>query len=68
MQQISKKSEPKNTTNTTHVLGMSLRDFLAAQAMNGLLSKYHPEEWIDPQKISIDAYAIADFMMKVSHR
>jgi hypothetical protein len=67
MEQISKKSETKKNA-TQGVIGMSLRDFLAAQAMNGLLSKSHPEEWIDPQKISIDAYAIADFMIKISHR
>ena len=67
MQQIQKKSETKKNA-TQGVIGMSLRDFFAAQAMNGLLSKSHPAEWIDKQKISIDAYAIADFMIRVSHR
>ena len=67
MQQIQKKSETKKNA-TQGVIGMSLRDFIAVQAMNGLLSKSHPEEWNDPQKISIDAYAIADLMIRVSRR
>ena len=48
--------------------GMTLRDYMAAKAMQGLMHNYHPcdflehKDWLED--ISITSYQIADAMMK----
>lgn len=44
-------------------LGMDLRDYFAAKAMQGLVSTIKEEEWIAAETAEI-AYFVADAMMK----
>ena len=67
MQQIQKKSETKKNA-TQGVIGMSLRDFIATQAMMGLLAKCHPDQLINKPEIVADAYGLADAMLKERNR
>lgn len=56
---------PITTATSTHAKGMTLRDFFAANAMQGLLvgtSMWREDE--DDSGISECAYAIADAMLK----
>lgn len=55
------------TDDSLHVGGMSLRDYFAAKAMQGLVSghfaKYgHEDHWPRPE-IASEAYEIADAMI-----
>ena len=62
MEQSSKKDAPHD------VVGMSLRDFIATQAMMGLLAKCHPDQLINKPEIVADAYGLADAMLKERNR
>jgi hypothetical protein len=44
--------------------GMTLRDYFAAQAMQGLLSTVKDEEW-QYDDVAVIAYGMADAMMEV---
>ncbi len=44
--------------------GMSLRDYFAAASLTGLVAKYGMDEYLVPTRIALDAYALADAMIK----
>jgi hypothetical protein len=48
--------------------GMSLRDYFAAKAMQGLMHNYHPCDFLEHkgwiEDISMASYQLADAMMK----
>jgi hypothetical protein len=56
--------EGPQTWRTTHENGMSLRDYFAAKAMQGLISGVKPFSPYDPEDIVSQAYATADAMLK----
>ncbi len=50
-----------------HRVGMTLRDYFAAKAMQGLITSLHSKpypEWQTVEWISESAYGIADAMLK----
>ena len=53
---------------TGHDNGMTLRDYFAAKAMQGLMHNYHPCEFLEDKNyledISMASYQIANAMMK----
>jgi hypothetical protein len=52
---------------TVHESGMTLRDYFAAKAMQGLITSLHSKpypEWQTAEWISESAYGIADAMLK----
>ena len=55
------------TDDSLHVAGMSLRDYFAAKAMQGLVSghfaKYGHEDYWPRPEIASEAYEIADAML-----
>ena len=51
------------TDDSLHVGGMSLRDYFAAKAMQGLLSKDLKPD-VENEELAEVAYAIADAMIK----
>ncbi len=51
---------PTNLNSTT-LLGMTLRDYFAAAAMQGYLSKNDIQNWAE---IASDSYSMADAMME----
>lgn len=53
-----------NEGNEVHCGGMDLRDYFAAQALNGIMSSYSYPEDTDPMLFSNHVYRIADAMMK----
>ena len=55
----------QNGPNTFHFEGMTLRDYFAAKAMQGLLAGLLADRMdVKWQNIAIDAYRQADAMMK----
>lgn len=44
--------------------GMSLRDYFAAKAMQGMLANQHPYQASDEHMFARDAYVLADSMLK----
>jgi len=48
--------------------GMTLRDYMAAQAMQGLMHNYHPCDFLEHkgwlEDISMASYQMADAMLK----
>lgn len=44
--------------------GMTLRDYFAGQAVQGMLANQHPYEENDERLFARDAYAIADAMLE----
>lgn len=49
------------TDDTLHVPGMTLRDYFAAKAMQGMVAKGGYDKWT---YISQDAYELADAMLE----
>tara|TARA_B100001123_G_C14648031_1_gene764507 strand:+ start:204 stop:467 length:264 start_codon:yes stop_codon:yes gene_type:complete len=47
---------------------INIRDIFAFTAMNGLLSKCHPDQIINRYEIAKDAYDLADAMLKERDR
>ncbi len=52
-----------------YMIGMTLRDYMAAKAMQGLMHNYHPCDFLEHkgwiEDISMASYQLADAMMKV---
>lgn len=44
--------------------GMTLRDYFAAKAMQGMLANQHPYQASDERMFARDAYVLADAMLK----
>lgn len=44
--------------------GMTLRDYFAAKAMQGMLANQHPYQASDEHMFARDAYVMADAMLK----
>ena len=44
--------------------GITLRDYFAAKAMQGLFASGHYEGLVDPHEISATAFQVADAMLK----
>ena len=44
--------------------GLTMRDYFAAKAMQGLFASGHYEGLVDPHEISATAFQVADAMMK----
>lgn len=44
--------------------GMTLRDYFAAKAMQGMLANQHPYQASDEHMFARDSYTIADAMLK----
>ena len=44
--------------------GMTLRDYFAAQAMNGLVGAWGAHDIQDYKEIALDAYVLANAMLK----
>lgn len=53
-----------------HVFGMSVRDFFAAAALQGIMSSHHPGSGqVDWQNHAArDAYSMADAMLRQRHK
>jgi hypothetical protein len=52
----------------TGYIGMTLRDYFAAKAMQGLItsaSLNRTESWYDEERVAESAYKMADAMLKV---
>ena len=47
-----------------HFSGMTLRDYFAAKAMQGMLANQHPYQASDEHMFAKDSYTIADAMLK----
>jgi hypothetical protein len=60
-------SEDQKETIFTESSGMTLRDYFAAKAMQGLASHYYSPNWTGAE-IAKSAYAIADTMLKESQK
>lgn len=45
-------------------VGMTLRDYFAAKAMQGMLANQHPYQASDEHMFARDAYVVADAMLK----
>jgi hypothetical protein len=59
----------RHPTEETYITkGMTLRDYFAAKAMQGLMHNYHPCEFLEDKNyledISMASYQIANAMMK----
>ena len=48
----------------TNVYGMTLRDYFAAKAMQGMLANHHPYQASDEKMFARDAYVVADAMLE----
>lgn len=46
-----------------HCSGMSLRDYFAAKALEGMLANQHPYQASDEHMFARDAYTLADAML-----
>ena len=58
---------PVNSDNHAPIAstGMTLRDYFAAKAMNGMLSAVPlSDNWPEPDDLSVRAYKYADAMLK----
>lgn len=44
--------------------GMTMRDYFAAKAMQGMLANQHPYQASDEHMFARDAYVLADAMLK----
>ena len=55
---------PDGTWNQTWESGMSLRDYFAAAALQGMLSHADDFRKFSPQSYAIDAYKYADAMLR----
>lgn len=55
------------TTHETKREGINLRDYIAVQAMTGLLASHAHDAAIDPVWIARKAYAISDAMREESY-
>lgn len=44
--------------------GMTLRDYFAAKAMQGMLANHHPYQASDEKMFARDAYVMADAMLE----
>ena len=60
----NKLSFPVNNGGKNIENGMTLRDYFAAKALNGLLSAWGTHDVTDYDEIAHDAYMAADAMMK----
>ena len=51
-----------------YMIGMTLRDYFAAKAMQGLMHNYHPCDFLEHkgwiEDISMASYQLADAMLK----
>lgn len=54
-----------NTWNQTFETGMSLRDYFAAKAMQGLMARVGPH---NADAIAHDAYMVADAMLEARNK
>lgn len=54
---------PINVDSEMTCLGMTLRDYFAAKAMQAFYSRPDSDEW-EPHEVAADAYVIADAMLK----
>ena len=56
---------PSDDSTIKHQLGMTLRDYFAAKAMQGLLRQYPDHLMNSPaNEVACDAYSMADAMLK----
>jgi hypothetical protein len=53
---------------TPAIPGMTLRDWLAGQALTGLLTMYQSDDQIAPRRCAAIAYELADAMLIVRAR
>ena len=60
MEEMEKKLESQSE--------IDIRDYFACRAMNGFLSKCHPDQLINQYEIAKDAYDLADAMLKQRDR
>ena len=60
----------RDPTYETWIPGMTLRDYFAAKAMQGILSSPHvaPDGLSNPENIAHAAYEMADTMLKASEQ
>nr|WP_312970683.1 hypothetical protein [Brucella intermedia] len=54
-----------NEANVNGTMGMTLRDYFAAQALIGVVAANNPKSDIEFHLASMDAYSIADAMVKI---
>lgn len=63
------REEDVEQTGGDKYAGMTLRDYFAAKAMNGILANNHPTYWgnrdgqVVPYEVAKDSYDIADAML-----
>lgn len=56
-------------TETEHIFsGMTLRDYFAAKAMQGMLASNRLSDPVLPDVLAFDSYAIADSMLEARKR
>jgi hypothetical protein len=58
-----------DTSSVSITTGMSLRDYFAAAALQGLMANsQYPVEELPPAQVSVDAYYYADYMLAERER
>ena len=61
--QASEPAFPVQDASTWQAHGMTLRDYFAAKALQGMLANQHPYQASDERMFARDAYTLADAML-----